>query len=309
MPIKIPETLPAFAELEKENIFVIDERKAFTQDIRPLRIAILNLMPTKMKTEIQILRLLSNTPLQVDITLVLPSEHVCKNTPNEYLEKYYRRFNEVESEYFDGLIVTGAPLEKLDYEDVDYWNELCRIFDWSEDHVFSTMYICWAALAGLNYHYGIDKVQLDEKMSGVYDYTNLQPKDPLMRGIDLRFRIPQSRYATVRKEDVAADGRLRIAALSEEGDVGMVLSDDGKLFITGHFEYDRETLNDEYVRDIGRGLDPKVPTNYLTENGQPVLNWRSYATLIFSNWVNYYVYQRTPYDIGQVGAIKEQLKR
>ena len=306
MPIKIPDELPAFAELAKENIFVISERRAFTQDIRPLRIAILNLMPTKTSTEIQLLRMLSNTPLQIDITLFIPSSHESKHTSHEYLERFYERFEDIKDECFDGLIVTGAPLEHIEYEDVDYWEELCRIFDWADTHVFSTLYICWASLAGLYYHYGIQKVPLPEKRSGIFTYTNLQPMEPLMRGLDDVFRMPQSRHATLRKEDVTNVPDLRIAAESKDGDVGIVISDKGRIFITGHLEYDRGTLGDEYSRDMGKGLWPKEPENYF-DGGSPVLTWRSYATLIFTNWINYYVYQCTPYDINEVKKRKENI--
>ena len=306
MPIKIPDELPAFAELAKENIFVISERRAFTQDIRPLRIAILNLMPTKTSTEIQLLRMLSNTPLQIDITLFIPSSHESKHTSHEYLERFYERFEDIKDECFDGLIVTGAPLEHIEYEDVDYWKELCRIFDWADTHVFSTLYICWASLAGLYYHYGIQKVPLPEKRSGIFTYTNLQPMEPLMRGLDDVFRMPQSRHATLRKDDVTNVPDLRIAAESKDGDVGIVISDKGRIFITGHLEYDRGTLGDEYSRDMGKGLGPKEPENYF-DGGSPVLTWRSYATLIFTNWINYYVYQCTPYDINEVKKRKENI--
>lgn len=306
MPIKIPDTLPAYAELAKENIFVIDEGAAFTQDIRPLRIAILNLMPTKTSTEIQLLRMLSNTPLQIDITLVIPSSHESTHTPHDYLERFYERFEDIEDQCFDGFIITGAPLERIEYEEVDYWDELCRIFDWADSNVFSTLYICWASLAGLYHHYGIDKVPLPEKRSGIFTYSNLLPTEPLMRGLDDVFRMPQSRHATVRCSDLANVPDLRILAESDDGDVGIVVSEKGRIFITGHLEYDRGTLNDEYNRDVGRGLDPKEPENYFDE-GTPVLTWRSYATLIFTNWVNYYVYQHTPFDINEVKTRKENM--
>ncbi len=306
MPIKIPDTLPAYAELAKENIFVIDEGAAFRQDIRPLRIAILNLMPTKTSTEIQLLRMLSNTPLQIDITLVVPSSHESTHTPHDYLERFYERFEDIKDQCFDGLIITGAPLEHIEYEEVDYWDELCRIFDWADRNVFSTLYICWASLAGLYHHYGIDKVPLPEKRSGIFTYSNLLPTEPLMRGLDDVFRMPQSRHATVDRSDISHVPDLRIAAESDDGDVGIVVSDKGRIFITGHLEYDRGTLGDEYDRDVGRGLDPKEPENYFDE-GTPVLTWRSYATLIFTNWVNYYVYQRTPFDINDVRTRKERM--
>ena len=306
MPIKIPDSLPAYAQLAEENIFVIGEKRAFTQDIRPLKIAILNLMPVKSSTEIQLLRMLSNTPLQIDITLFIPTTHESKNTSHEYLEKFYERFEDIKDQCFDGLIITGAPLEHIEYEDVDYWEELCRIFDWADTHVFSTLYICWASLAGLYYHYGIQKVPLPEKRSGIFTYTNLQPMEPLMRGLDDVFRMPQSRHATLRKDDVTNVPDLRIAAESKDGDVGIVISDKGRIFITGHLEYDRGTLGDEYSRDMGKGLGPKEPENYF-DGGSPVLTWRSYATLIFTNWINYYVYQCTPYDINEVKKRRENI--
>ena len=306
MPIKIPDSLPAYIELAEENIFVIDEKRAFTQDIRPLKIAILNLMPVKSSTEIQLLRMLSNTPLQIDITLFIPTTHESKNTSHEYLEKFYERFEDIKNQCFDGLIITGAPLEHIEYEDVDYWDELCEIFEWADTHVFSTLYICWASLAGLYHHYGIRKYPLSEKRSGIFTYTNLRPKEPLMRGLDDIFRMPQSRHATVRKEDIVNVPDLTIAAESEDGDVGIVLTDKGRIFITGHLEYDRGTLNDEYYRDLGKGLGPKEPENYF-DDGSPVLTWRSYATLIFTNWINYYVYQRTPFDINEIKKKKETI--
>ena len=306
MPIKIPDTLPAYAELAKENIFVISEKRAFTQDIRPLKIAILNLMPTKTSTEIQLMRMLSNTPLQIDVTLVIPSSHESRHTSHEYLDRFYKRFDEIEGECFDGLIITGAPLEHIEYEEVDYWDELCRIFDWADKHVFSTLYICWASLAGLYHHYGIDKIPLSEKRSGIFSYRNLTPTEPLMRGLDDVFRMPQSRHATVLRKDVEDVPDLKITAESDDGDVGIAISDKRRIFITGHLEYDRSTLGDEYKRDLGRGLGPKEPENYY-DGGTPVLTWRSYATLIFTNWINYYVYQRTPYDINEVKKEKENL--
>lgn len=304
MPIKIPESLPAFSELEKENIFVMDEKRAFTQDIRPLRIAILNLMPTKFQTEIQLMRLLSNTPLQIDITLVRPSNHVSKNTSLEYLNRFYRKFSEIEDQNYDGLIITGAPVELIDYEEVDYWDELCRIFDWAESHVFSTMYICWAALAGLYHRYGIKKEILPEKRSGIFEYRNNLPMDPLMRAIDTRFMMPQSRNATVDPEEVSRLKGVRIAASSADGDIGIAISDLGDVFITGHLEYDRDTLDTEYIRDLNKGMNPHKPTNYYDSDDRPDLKWRCYATMIFTNWINYYVYQRTPYDIRDVSKFR-----
>ena len=300
MPIKIPECLPAFSELEKENIFVMDEKRAFTQDIRPLRIAILNLMPVKFQTEIQLMRMLSNSPLQIDITLVRPSDHISKNTSLEYLNKFYKKFNEIDDQFFDGLIITGAPVELLDYEQVDYWDELCRVFDWAESHVFSTLYICWAALAALYHFYGIEKRIMPEKMSGIFEYENKLPRDPLMRGIDARFVSPQSRYATVDFDKVENQKEVRIAALSEDKDIAIAISDKGDIFITGHLEYDTDTLDREYNRDLDKGINPNRPVNYYGSDNKPDLTWRSSATLIFTNWINYYVYQKTPYDIRDI---------
>ena len=308
MQIKIPGDLPAFRELEEENIFVMTEERAFMQDIRPLRIAILNLMPTKTQTEIQFLRLLSNTPLQIDISLFVPSTHESKTTSIAYLKRFYRSFNEIKDEYFDGMIVTGAPLEKLDFRDVDFWDEMCEIMDWSRTHVFSTMYICWAAIAALYHLFGVEKTELGRKRSGVYEYTNALPREPLMRGIDPVFRMPQSRFATVSHNDVCDCKELRIAA-SSGSDVAILISDLGDVFITGHLEYDAGTLEGEYWRDYARGMHPDVPENYFRNddpNHRAELSWRSYSTLIFTNWVNYYVYQRTPYNIKDV---KKRLER
>ena len=304
MPIKIADGLPALEALERENIFVMKETRAQSQDIRPMKIAILNLMPTKVETEIQLMRLLSNTPLQIDVTLVVPSTHDSKNTSHEYLDRFYRKFSEIENENFDGMIITGAPLEDKEYEDVDYWDEMCRIFEWTRTHATTTMHICWAALAGLYYHYGIRKHAFTGKKSGIYDYRNQLENEPLMRGVDSVLRIPQSRYATVDAVDINACPHLTIAAQAGDGDPGIILSDRGQLFITGHMEYDYNTLAKEYERDIGRGLNPQLPINYFPMDNpayDPVLSWRSYATLIFTNWLNYYVYQLTPYNLKDVG--------
>ncbi len=300
MPIKIPDGLPAFSALENENIFVMSEHRAVTQDIRPLKVAILNLMPTKIETEIQIMRLLSNTPLQIDITLVIPATHQPKHISHEYLERFYKTFVEIEDDFFDGFIITGAPLEDIDFEEVDYWDEMCHIMDWTKKHVTSTMYICWASLAGLYYLYGIDKKVLPAKRNGIYEYRNMMESDPLMRGIDQIMRIPQSRYATVETEDVIRCPKLHIADLGLDNDPGVIISDAGEIFITGHMEYDTNTLANEYKRDVDKGIVPVMPINYYPNNDprfDPVLSWRSYSTLIFSNWMNYYVYQATPYDL------------
>ena len=303
MPINIPDGLPAMKVLEDENIFVMSEERAQTQDIRPLRIAILNLMPTKIETEIQLMRLLSNTPLQIDVTLVIPATHESKNTSRDYLSRFYERFSDIENENFDGMIITGAPLEDKDFSQVDYWDEMCRIMDWTKTHATTTMYICWASLAGLYYLYGIDKHLLPGKMSGIFEYRNMIPSDPLMRGVNEIFRMPQSRYATVYPEDVAACPHLHVAAKAEDGDIGIIVSDAGEIFITGHMEYDVNTLAYEFQRDTERGMDPKVPVNYFPDDDpryDPILSWRSYSMLVFTNWLNYYVYQATPYDLREL---------
>ena len=300
MPIKVPDNLPAISALEAENIFLMKETRALSQDIRPLKIAILNLMPTKVDTEIQLMRLLSNTPLQIDITLVIPATHEPKNTSADYLRKFYKRFSEIEDSNFDGLIITGAPLEDRDYEEVDYWDEISHIMDWSVNHVTTTMYICWAALAGLYHHYGIEKQDLPSKKNGIFEYRNVSEGEPLMRGIDQVLRIPQSRYATVNTEEIQRNPRLHVVAVGLDNDPGIVVSDRGEVFITGHLEYDANTLANEFDRDLGKGLSPVFPENYYPRNDtrfDPPLTWRSYATLIFTNWLNYYVYQLTPYDI------------
>jgi len=300
MPINIPDGLPAFSALEKENIFVMKETRATSQDIRPLKIAILNLMPTKVETEIQLMRLLSNTPLQIDITLLIPATHESKNTSHDYLEKFYGTFDDIKDGNIDGLIVTGAPLEDKEFEEVDYWPELCDIMAWSKHHATTTVYICWASLAGLYYHYGIEKHALPAKKAGIFEYRNLMPSEPLMRGIDDTLKVPQSRYATVSADDIIACPRLQIAALDENRDPAIIISDDQEIFITGHMEYDVNTLANEYQRDVDKGITPAFPLNYYPNDDprfDPVLNWRTYSTMVFTNWLNYYVYQLTPYDL------------
>ena len=303
MPINIPDGLPAMKVLEDENIFVMSEERAQTQDIRPLRIAILNLMPTKIETEIQ--GTFSQYPLRLalDVTLVIPATHESKNTSRDYLSRFYERFSDIENENFDGMIITGAPLEDKDFSQVDYWDEMCRIMDWTKTHATTTMYICWASLAGLYYLYGIDKHLLPGKKSGIFEYRNMMSSDPLMRGVDEIFRMPQSRYATVYPEDVAGCPHLHVAAKAEDGDIGIIVSDAGEIFITGHMEYDVNTLAYEFQRDIDRGMDPKVPVNYFPDDDpryDPILSWRSYSMLVFTNWLNYYVYQATPYDLREL---------
>ncbi len=304
MPIKIPQELPAWEIMQKENIFVMDELRAVSQDIRPLRLAILNLMPTKITTETQIIRLLSNTPLQIEMTLLMTSSHKSQNTPEEHMISFYRTFEQVKDQRFDGLIITGAPVENLDFEQVDYWQELCDIMLWSKTNVFSTFYICWAAQAGLYYHYGVPKYKLDEKMSGVFAHKNLMPSHPLMRGFDETFNAPHSRHTEVRADDILATGKLEILAASDEAGVYIVSSKKRRLFyVMGHSEYDTETLGREYERDMGRGMDPHVPSHYFPGDDPtktPLNTWRAHAHLLFSNWLNYFVYQNTPYDLNKL---------
>lgn len=308
MPIKIPDKLPAAEILRKENIFVMEEERALHQDIRPLRIAILNLMPTKIETETQLLRLLSNNPLQIDIVLLHPESHKPKNTPVEYLKTFYNTFREVKDDKFDGLIITGAPVELLDFAEVDYWEELKDIMEWSKKNVYSTLHICWGAQAGLYYHYGIDKIVLEKKLSGVYKHYVTNKNARLVRGFDDVFYAPHSRYTGVDKEDIKRNPSLEILAESREAGVFIIVSkNDRQVFITGHPEYDRLTLQKEYERDINKGLDIEIPYNYFPENNPdntPVLNWRSHASLLYINWLNYYVYQSTPFDLNQISQLE-----
>ena len=303
MPIKVPDNLPAKEILAAENIFVMDETRAFHQDIRPLRIAILNLMPTKETTETQLLRLIGNTPLQVEAVLLHPKTHVSKNTPAEHLEMFYKTFDDIEDEKFDGMIITGAPVEQLEFEQVDYWEELKTIMDWTVDNVTSTFHICWGAQAGLYHHYGIPKYPLPEKLFGVFRHRVTKPNTSLLRGFDEVFYVPQSRYTEVRKEDIERVPQLEILADSEEAGVYIVASKDGKqIFVTGHSEYDPHTLQWEYERDKAKGLRISVPKNYFPNDDptqKPVSNWRAHGNLLFSNWLNYYVYQITPYVLGK----------
>jgi len=308
MPIKIPKNLPAYDMMTEENIFVMDEGRAASQDIRPLKVAILNLMPTKITTEAQIIRVLSNTPLQIDITLLTMETHKSTNTPEEHMKAFYRNFSEVKDEKFDGLIITGAPVENLEFDDVDYWDELCEIMRWSKKNVYSTLHICWAAQAGLFYHYGVKKYKLPEKMSGVFTHKNLAPAHPLLRGFDEEFAAPHSRHTEVRREDIEATGKLDILAESEEAGIYIVASKKRRLlYVTGHSEYDAETLKLEYKRDVSRGLDPKVPRHYFPGDDPakaPKNTWRAHAHLLFSNWLNYFVYQNTPYDLAKIEEIQ-----
>jgi len=308
MPIKIPKNLPAHDILTEENIFVMSEGRAAAQDIRPLRLAVLNLMPTKITTETQIIRVLSNTPLQIELTLLMMETHKSLNTPEEHMSAFYRKFSEIKDQRFDGLIITGAPVENLEFDAVDYWDELCEIMAWSKKNVYSTLHICWAAQAGLFYHYNIKKYPLSEKMSGVFSHHNLMPGHPLLRGFDEEFSAPHSRHTEVRREDIEASGKLDILAESEEAGIYIVASKKRRLFyVTGHSEYDAETLKLEYKRDLSRGLDPKVPRHYFPDDDpskEPKNTWRAHAHLLFSNWLNYFVYQNTPYDLAKIEEIK-----
>ncbi|MBQ7922472.1 MAG: homoserine O-succinyltransferase [Clostridia bacterium] len=310
MPIKIPTGLPAGDILQAENIFVMDELRATAQDIRPLKLAILNLMPTKIVTETQIIRLLSNTPLQIELTLLKTATHASANTSAEHMEAFYRTFDDVRDEKFDGLIITGAPVENLDFTQVDYWDELCDIMRWSKTNVFSTLHICWAAQAGLWFHYGIPKYSLPEKMFGVFEHENLAPEHPLLRGFDETFRAPHSRHTEVRREDIEKCPKVEILSESEEAGVYIVASRKRRLFfVTGHSEYDAGTLNAEYTRDVNKGMDIAVPKHYFKDDdpsNPPKNTWRGHAHLLFSNWLNYFVYQATPYDITNASLISEE---
>ena len=299
MPIKVQNDLPARAVLESENIFVMDEDRALSQDIRPLEILILNLMPIKEDTETQLVRALSNTPLQIDCTFLMMSTHVSKNTSASHLNKFYVTFDEVRRNHYDGLIITGAPVEHLEFEEVNYWQELVTIMEWSKTHVTSTMHICWGAQAGLYYHYGIPKYERKAKLSGVYNHKVLDRKIPLVRSFNDYFLAPHSRYTEVRKKDIEKHPELMIVAESEEAGIFLVMNRDGsQIFVQGHPEYDRMTLNNEYHRDLNKGLNPAVPVNYYIDNDPfsvPPLMWRSTANTLYSNWLNFYVYQVTPY--------------
>lgn len=301
MPIRIPDSLPATTILEKENIFVMTEYRAFHQDIRPLKLLILNLMPTKIVTETQLLRKLSNSPLQVEVELLHTSSHISQNTDADHLSSFYTTFSKIKENKYDGMIITGAPVENLDFSDVDYWDELCEIMEWSKHHVHSTLHICWGAQAGLYYHYDIPKYSLDQKLFGVFSHTAIKKQSPLFRGFDDEFYIPHSRYTENRAEDILAKPQLELLAVSPQAGVFAVKSKDNRhFFITGHPEYDPETLSLEYFRDVNKGLDIQVPANYFPEDDpsqSPVVRWRSAAQLFYTNWLNYYVYQTTPYDI------------
>ncbi|MCR4907361.1 MAG: homoserine O-succinyltransferase [Lachnospiraceae bacterium] len=301
MPIKVQSNLPAKEILEEENIFVMDEFRALHQDIRPLRVGILNLMPLKEDTELQLLRALSNTPLQIDIKFLMVKNHVSRNVSANHLNQFYIAWDEVRMHQFDGLIITGAPVEQMEFEDVDYWKELCDIFEWSKTNVTSTFHICWGAQAGLYYHYGLKKHELPEKLSGIYAQRVKNRKIPLVRGFDDVFSAPHSRYTCVKSEDIYAEKDLLVLAESEEAGVYLCMKADGsQVFVMGHPEYDRITLDKEFRRDLDKGIDPVLPKNYYPgddENARPLLQWRSHCNILYTNWLNYYVYQATPYEI------------
>ena len=304
MPIKIQSGLPALKTLESENIFVMTNERAVTQDIRPLKIVIVNLMPNKIETETQLLRLLGNTPLQVDVELLQMATHVSKTTSADHLTAFYKYFDDIKDHYFDGMIITGAPVEKLEFEQVDYWKELCDIMEWSTRHVYSTMHICWGAQAGIYYHHGVQKYTLDEKLSGVYVHRVMNIFHPLMRGFDDKILLPHSRYTSVHRSDIREHQELEILASSNLAGVAIVANKNGRqVYVFGHAEYDRNTLASEYFRDCNKGLKPQLPYNYFPGNDPralPALTWRSYATILYSNWLNYYVYQQTPYDLNDL---------
>lgn len=301
MPIKISNTLPAAKVLESENIFIMTEDRATHQDIRPLQILILNLMPTKVETETQLLRLLGNSPLQIDIDLLQTVTHTSKNTSKEHLLEFYQSFSDIKDNKYDGMIITGAPVENLDFTEVDYWDELCSIMDWSLTNVYSTLHICWGAQAGLFYHHHIPKHPLSSKLSGIFRHRPLDPNHPLTRGFDEMFYMPHSRYTEVHEDDIARNDALQLLAVSETAGVAVVATKDARqVFVTGHCEYDRYTLANEYIRDVKRGIQPQVPQNYFPGDDPeavPPMLWRGHANLLFSNWLNYFVYQQTPYDI------------
>lgn len=305
MPIRIPENLPAYETLEKENIFVMRKNRAEHQDIRPLRVLILNLMPKKIETETQLMRLLSNTPLQVDVEL-LQVEHVSRNTSASHLSTFYKTFPEVKPQFYDGMIITGAPVEQLEFEQVDYWDELCDIMKWTRQHVYSTMYICWAAMAGLYFHYGVPKYPLREKLFGVFRHK-AEVETPLLRGFDDEFLVPHSRHSELHREDIEKVPELEILSYSPLAGVYIAANRNGREFyLTGHNEYERDTLKEEYLRDLAKGLDIAVPQGYFpgdNPNCEPKFTWRSHANLMYSNWLNYCVYQQTPYDLTKLSEV------
>ena len=307
MPIKIPNSLPAAETLNRENIFLMKEARAATQDIRPLRIALLNLMPDKITTETQFARLLSNTPLQIELELLHMKSHVSKNTARGHISRFYKTFDEVREQKFDGLVITGAPVEKLDFEAVDYWPELCQIMDWSTTHVHSTLHICWGAQAGLYHHYGIQKHDLPAKASGVFEHHLVKPQSPLVRGFDEVFYAPHSRWAGLNRADIDAAPELRMLAESDVAGPMLLSTESGRqIFVIGHPEYDKYTLDAEYRRDVKAGKEIHVPVNYYPDddpNKDPIFRWRAHAHLLYTNWLNYYVYQNTPYDLDDLEAV------
>lgn len=309
MPIKIPDNLPATQILLNENIFVMHELRAASQDIRPLRVALLNLMPTKIETETQFARLLSNSPIQVELTLLQTATYEAKNTSREHLLAFYETFEDVKDRKFDGLVITGAPVELMEFEDVEYWDELCAIMEWSKTHVYSTLHICWGAQAALYYHYGIKKYPMPEKLFGVFRHEVEYKNSMLFRGFDDVFMAPHSRHTTIHREDVEAVPELQILASSKEAGVYVIKTEQGKqIFITGHSEYDACTLEKEYLRDKNAGLPIRVPINYYPDDDdtrEPLVTWRSSASLLFFNWLNYFVYQTTPYELDAIGTNRE----
>lgn len=304
MPVKVQNDLPAKGILENENIFVMDEDRAMHQNIRPLSICILNLMPVKQDTELQLLRVLSNTPLQIAVSFMKMNSHVSLNTPIQHLNQFYKTFDELKNNKYDGLIITGAPVEQIPFEEVDYWKELCEIMNWSRKHVFSTFHICWGAQAGLYYHYGLKKVLLPQKLFGVYEHKVMNRKVPLVRGFDDTFLIPHSRHTAVLSEDIHNCSELTVLAESEEAGVLLCMAEEGRqIFVMGHPEYDRYTLHNEYMRDKNKGLPIQMPKNYYPGNDdtqRPSLQWRSHSNNLYCNWLNYYVYQTTPYDLNEI---------
>lgn len=306
MPIKIPNSLPAYKTLTDENIFIMDEFRANTQDIRPLQIAVVNLMPTKIDTETQLMRLVSNTSLQVEVVLLRTKTYQSKTVGEEHLKSFYKTFDDVKDRNFDGMIITGAPVEQIPFEEVEYWDELCRIMEWSKQHVHSTMHICWGAQAGLYYHFGIPKYPLSKKLFGIFPHKVERKSSILFRGFDDVFMVPHSRHTTIRREDVEACGKIKILATSPEAGVYAMMTENGRqIFLTGHSEYDPETLKREYLRDKNAGLPIEMPVNYFPNDDDtqpPQVTWRGHANLLFSNWLNYFVYQTTPYDLNELNS-------
>lgn len=309
MPIKVQRDLPAIKVLESENIFVMPDDRADTQDIRPLRIVIVNLMPNKVETETQLLRMLGNSPLQIDVELLQMATHTSKNVSQHHLTKFYKTFDDIKDQRFDGMIITGAPVEQLEFEQVDYWEELQMIMDWSKHNVYSTFHICWGAQAGLYHHYGVEKLSLNEKLSGIYNHKILDPLHPLLRGFDDYFYLPHSRFTEVSRESIEQHDDLQILGISELAGVAIVANKNGRqFFVLGHAEYDRNTLAKEYYRDKYKGLNPNIPYNYFRHDdpaSNPPMVWRSNATLLYTNWLNYFVYQSTPYDIKDINKRNE----